>query len=189
MTSPSVEELQKEVNDLKKQVEVLLVAHEGNLKKAKHLSILIMSNDYDKLVVAMNMSAAAIASGYTVSLMFTFWGITALRKKIKATSKKSLVEKMFGFMLPSNAEGSVLSRMHFMGFGTWMMKKTMQKQNMPLLGDLLKLADDLEIKLVACSNTMAMLGLKKDELFENVTLMGAASFFGEVRKSSISWVI
>lgn len=189
MTTPTVEDLQAEITNLKKSMDVLLQQYEVDKKKEKHLSILVMSNDYDKLVVAMNMAAAAISSGYSVSLMFTFWGITALRKKTKVKTKKDFVEKMFGLLLPSNPEGSVLSQMHFMGIGTWMMKKTMQKQRMPLLGDLVNLAKELDIKLVACSNTLAMLGLKKEELIDGVALMGAASFFGEMRKSSMSWII
>src|SRR5688572_27918713 len=97
MTTENIETLKKEIAGLKQSVDILMAAHEVQIKKEKHLSILVMSNDYDKLIVAMNMSAAAIASGYTVSLMFTFWGITALRKKNNNSpfTKKNIVEKLF----------------------------------------------------------------------------------------------
>lgn len=52
----------------------------------------------DKVLAAFVIANGALAMGRPVTMFFTFWGLTALRKPEKQKVSKSLAEKMFGIM-------------------------------------------------------------------------------------------
>ena len=58
-----------------------------------------------------------------MTIFFTFWGLTVLRRPEKVHVKKSFMEKMFGVMLPRGSAKLKLSRLNMGGMGTAMMKE------------------------------------------------------------------
>ncbi len=72
--------------------------------------------------------------------------------------KKTFIEKVFGKMMPRGADKMGLSKMNFAGMGPKMMKGIMKKHNAMPLPDLIDLAKEQGIKLVACQMTVDLLG-------------------------------
>lgn len=150
----------------------------------KQMSNVIFSNDFDKAMAALIIANGAVAAGYKVTLFFTFWGLSLLRKESDKPVKKDMMEKMFGMMLPKGIDGLKLSKMNMGGMGTAMMHKVMASKNVASLKELLQQAIDNGVKMVACSMSMDVMGIKESELIDGVELGGVAMYIDELSKSN-----
>ncbi|HAE37268.1 MAG TPA: pyridine nucleotide-disulfide oxidoreductase [Candidatus Riflebacteria bacterium] len=150
----------------------------------KQMSNVIFSNDFDKAMAALIIANGAVAAGYKVTLFFTFWGLSLLRKESDKPLKKDMMEKMFGMMLPKSIDGLKLSKMNMGGMGTAMMHRVMASKNVATLKELLQQAIENGIKMVACSMSMDVMGIKESELIDGVELGGVAMYIDELSKSN-----
>ncbi|MCF7792290.1 MAG: FAD-dependent oxidoreductase [Victivallales bacterium] len=150
----------------------------------KQTSIVLFSNDLDKAIAAMIIASGFASLGHKVSIFFTFWGINVLRKDNPPALKKNLISKMFGFMMPKGPKKLALSKMHMMGLGTGMMKHVMKMKNINSLPELMQNAQELGVKFLACEMAMNMMGIKEEELIDNVERAGVANFAELSEKSS-----
>lgn len=124
-------------------------------------TIIVFSNDMDKVMAAFVIATGAAAMGDEVTMFFTFWGLNVLRDAKKKAQGKSFLEKMFGAMMPKGVEKLPLSKMNFLGIGPKLMKYMMKKKNVMMLPEMIKQAQELGIKMVACSMSMDVMGIKK----------------------------
>ena len=147
------------------------------------VSIVLFSNDFDKVMAAMIIACGMAASGARVGIFFTFWGLSALRRNLPPATKKNFVSHMFGAMLPKGADKLKLSKMNMGGMGIGMMKQVMASQNVTTLPDLIKQARELGVKFVACEMAMNVMGLTREELIDIDEVAGVASFV-EMAKNS-----
>ncbi|MFC1539233.1 DsrE/DsrF/DrsH-like family protein, partial [Candidatus Latescibacterota bacterium] len=131
----------------------------------------------------------AASSGMEVTMFFTFWGLSLLRKKNYKRKGKTLVERMFGLMLPEGPDGTRLSKMNFLGAGTKMMKTIMRKKEIFQLNDLMDMAKKLDVNIVACTTSMEMMGIKREELIDDIDIGGVATYLGNAKDSSVSLFI
>jgi len=150
----------------------------------KQMSNVIFSNDFDKAMAALIIANGAVAAGYKVTLFFTFWGLSLLRREPDKPVKKDMMEKMFGMMLPKGVDGLKLSKMNMGGMGTVMMHHVMASKNVATLKELLQQAIENGVKIVACSMSMDVMGIKESELIEGVELGGVAMYIDELSKSN-----
>lgn len=150
----------------------------------KQMTNVIFSNDLDKAMAALIIANGASAAGYKTTLFFTFWGLSLLRKEPEKPVRKDLMEKMFGMMLPKGIDELKLSKMHMGGMGTAMMHKVMDSKHVTPLRELLKQAIANEIKLVACSMSMDVMGIKEEELIDGVEIGGVAMYIDELSRSN-----
>lgn len=150
----------------------------------KQMTNVVFSNDLDKAMAALIIANGAAAAGYKTTLFFTFWGLSLLRKEPEKPVKKDLMEKMFGMMLPVGVDGLKLSKMNMGGMGTVMMHKVMDSKHVTPLRELLKQAIANKIKLVACSMSMDVMGIKEEELIEGVEIGGVAMYIDELSRSN-----
>ena len=91
----------------------------------KGTSLILFSDDLDKALATMVIANGAISTGKQVTVFFTFWGLSFLKKHKKPSGvKKDFMGRMFGMMLPSHSGKLALSKMNMGGMGSWMMKKT-----------------------------------------------------------------
>jgi NADPH-dependent 2,4-dienoyl-CoA reductase/sulfur reductase-like enzyme/peroxiredoxin family protein/rhodanese-related sulfurtransferase/TusA-related sulfurtransferase len=146
-------------------------------------AIILFSNDLDKALAALIIACGMAAAGQKVSIFFTFWGLSVLRKNPGPSVKKSLLSTMFGWMLPKGATKLALSKMHMMGMGTEMMKFVMSQQKVPTLPELMVQAKQMGVKFIACEMAMNVMGLQREELSEVDDVAGIASF-AELAKQS-----
>jgi len=133
------------------------------------------------------LANGALAMGDEVTLFFTFWGLSAIRKeRAVATTGKGLLDRMFGWMLPRGLNRLTLSKMHMAGMGTAMMKHVMAQKHVDSPQQLLAKARKQGLKLVACSMSMDVMGLRQEELLDGVEIGGAATFLAEADQSNVT---
>lgn len=146
-------------------------------------TIIVFSGDFDKVMAAFIIANGAAAMGKNVTMFFTFWGLTALLKPEK-TVKKSGMEKMFGAMLPRGVDELGLSRMNMGGMGGKMMKKIMAEKNVNSLDHLIHEAVRQGVTMMACTMSMDVMGIKKEELIDGVELAGVGTYLGTAEDAS-----
>ncbi|MCT4564863.1 MAG: DsrE/DsrF/DrsH-like family protein [Maledivibacter sp.] len=152
-------------------------------------TMIVFSGDLDKVMASFIIANGAAAMGNEVTMFFTFWGLNALRKAKKIKTKKDFMEKMFGWMMPRGAEKLGLSKMNFGGMGAKMMKDIMKKKNVNSLPELIEMAQMMGVKMVACTMSMDVMGLKEEELIEGIEFAGVASYLGEADDANVNLFI
>jgi peroxiredoxin family protein len=159
------------------------------MEQTKSTNIILFSGDYDKAMAAFIIANGAAAYDHDVTIFATFWGLNAFRKDEKMTLPKGKMEKMFGRMMPRGAEKMGLSNMNFGGMGPKMIKKVMKKHQAMPLADLMEMAQEQDIKLVACTMTMDLLGLQKEELIDGIEYGGVAAYLAEAEDGNVNLFI
>jgi NADPH-dependent 2,4-dienoyl-CoA reductase/sulfur reductase-like enzyme/peroxiredoxin family protein/rhodanese-related sulfurtransferase len=152
-------------------------------------TFVIFSNDLDKVMAGFVIANGALAMGSEVSMFFTFWGINALRKPGPQTDGKGVLDKMFGWMMPKGPGALTLSKMHMMGMGTAMMKVVMKNKKVETLPSLIASARFAGAKLVVCTMSMDVMGIKPEELIDGVEYGGVGAFLGEADQSNMTLFI
>ncbi|WP_341282683.1 DsrE/DsrF/DrsH-like family protein [Paenibacillus sp. FSL H8-0537] len=152
-------------------------------------TIVLFSGELDKAIAAFIIANGAAAYDHEVTIFFTFWGLNTLRKDQPIAVKKSILEKMFGKMMPRGADKLGLSKMNFGGIGPQMIKHVMKKHNVLTLPQLIELAQEQGVKLVACTMTMDLLGLQKEELMDEIDYAGVAAYLGDAADAKVNLFI
>ncbi len=152
-------------------------------------SMIVFSGDLDKVLASFIIANGAASMGRKVTMFFTFWGLNALRKTDKVKVKKPLLDSMFGAMMPRGTGKLKLSKMHMGGMGTAMMKKVMKDKNVDSLEDLIKQAMENGVNIVACTMSMDVMGLTKDELIDGIDYAGVASYLAHAEESNVNLFI
>ncbi len=142
----------------------------------KNATIVVFSGELDKALAAMIIAQGAVASGKNVTIFFTFWGLNALRSRNKVKTKKNVVEKMFGWMMPRGASKLPLSSMNMFGMGPMMIKHIMKTKNVDELDIMIEKAKSLGVKFIACTMSMDLMGIKKEELIDGLEYAGVGSY-------------
>ncbi|MCR6097153.1 DsrE/DsrF/DrsH-like family protein [Salipaludibacillus agaradhaerens] len=155
----------------------------------KKTTIVLFSGDYDKAMAAYIIANGAAAYDHDVTIFHTFWGLNALRTENQVPIKKNFMEKMFGKMMPRGAGKLGLSKMNFAGMGPKMIKHVMKKHNAMPLPDLIEMAQEQSVKLVACTMTMDLLGLQKEELLDDIEYAGVAAYLGDASDGNVNLFI
>jgi peroxiredoxin family protein len=153
------------------------------------LSMIVFSGDLDKVLAAFIIANGAAAMDTPVTMFFTFWGLNALRRAEPVSVKKSLVESMFGWMMPRGPNKLTLSNMNMAGMGTLMMKQVMKQKNVYSLPKLMETAREGGVRLIACTMSMDVMGITKEELIEGVEFGGVASYLSAADRSRTSLFI
>ena len=156
---------------------------------SKNKTLVVFSSDFDRQVAAFIIANGAAAMGSEVTMFFTFWGINALRRSKPVAAQKNLVEKMFGWMMPRGANKLKLSQMNMGGMGLAMIKGIMKKKNVPSLPELIASAQKAGVKLVACSMSMDLMGIKREELIDGVEEGGVAMYLDRAEAGNVNLFI
>lgn len=152
-------------------------------------TIIVFSGDMDKVMASLIIANGAAAMGSEVTMFFTFWGLNALRKAKKVQVKKDFMERMFGWMMPRGAEKLGLSKMNFGGMGAQMMKSIMKKKNVSTLPELIESAQMMGVKMIACTMSMDVMGIREEELIDGVEFAGVATYLGESDEANVNLFI
>ncbi|MBR6040924.1 MAG: FAD-dependent oxidoreductase [Clostridia bacterium] len=155
----------------------------------KGKTIIVFDGDMDKVLASFVIANGALAMGRPVTMFFTFWGLTALRKTEKVPVKKNFIEKMFGVMLPKGAGKLKLSKMNMGGMGTAMMKGIMKDKNIDSLETMMKKAMENGVKIIACSMSMDVMGIRPEELIDGVEIGGVGTYLGDAEESDVNLFI
>ncbi len=159
------------------------------LQKNNNKSMIVFSNDLDKAIASFIIANGAAAMGRKVTMFFTFWGLNILRKPEAHSVKKDFISRMFGVMMPKGSKKLSLSKMNMAGMGPRMIRYLMNKKDIYSLEDLIQQAKNNGIEFVACNMSMDIMGIKKEELIDGITIGGVASFLGSAEESDMSLFI
>ena len=147
-----------------------------------NMTMVVFSGDLDKAIAAFIIANGALTMGKKVTMFFTFWGLSILKKKNLA--KKSFIEKMFAMMLPKNSQDLPVSKMNFFGIGAKMIRSVMKKKNIMSLEELMKKAKDSGVNITACTMSMDVMGISEEELIDGINYGGVGQYLGEAEKSN-----
>jgi len=152
-------------------------------------NFIVFSGDLDKAIASFIMANAAAALGREVSMFFTFWGLNILRRPEKVKIKKDFKAGMFGAMMPRGSKKLKLSKMNMGGMGAKMIRSIMKEKNVDSLEDLIDMAKQSGVELIACSMSMDVMGIKIEELIDGVKIGGAAAMLAHAEESDMSLFI
>ena len=158
-------------------------------KEKDGATMVVFSGDLDKAIASFIIATGAASMGKPVTMFFTFWGLNILKRKDKPSVSKDTMEKMFDIMLPSNTDKLPLSQMNMGGMGPKMIKQIMKKHNVDDIDTLIKNAMDMGVKVVACSMSMELMGIKAEEFIDGVEIGGVASYLGATEESNLNLFI
>ena len=150
-------------------------------------TIIVMSGDMDKVMGAFIIATGAAAFDMEVTMFFTFWGLKAIQKS--NLTGKGFFGKMLGVMNRGGIDRIGPSRFNFGGIGRWMFKKMMKDKNVTPLPVLLKQAQELGVKLIACEMSMNVMEIAKEDMIDGVEVAGVATYIAEASESKISLFI
>ncbi|HNQ68172.1 MAG TPA: FAD-dependent oxidoreductase [Bacteroidales bacterium] len=152
-------------------------------------TIILFSEDLDKALATFVLANGAAATGAKVTIFATFWGLSVLKRKNKPSVNKTFMEKMFGLMLPKNSSALKLSKLHMMGIGRSLIKKTMKSKNIASLEEMIKSATESGVKIIACQMSMDLMGIKKEELIDGVEIGGVATYMEKAEQAGVNLFI
>jgi len=158
--------------------------------KPEKVTIVLLSGDMDKAMAAFIIATGAAAMGMQVTMFFTFWGLNVIRKPGASSTAKDFLRKAFGFLNKGGAENLPISKFNFGGMGATMMKKVMKDNRMPGVPELIQTAQDLDVKMIACTTTLGLLGISKETLIDGVDqLAGVSTYLAEAQEGSVNLFI
>lgn len=149
-------------------------------------TLIVFSGDLDKVLASFIIANGAAAMGRPVTIFFTFWGLNVLRKSDAKVKNKPFIDKMFGMMMPKGIKKLKLSKLHMGGMGTAMMKKVMKDKNVNSLEELMKTAMANGVRLIACTMSMDVMGITKEELIDGIEFAGVASYLSDAEESNVN---
>ena len=156
---------------------------------ADNKTLIVFSDDLDKALASFVIANGAASTGKKVTMFFTFWGLNVIKKQHKPTVTKDIFGKMFGWMLPTHSGKLKLSKMNIGGAGSWMMRLIMKRKRIDSLESLIQQAIDNGVEMIACTMSMDVMGVQKEELMDNVTLGGVASYLERAEEANVNLFI
>ncbi len=114
-----------------------------------------------------------------------FWGLSALKRR-PSLQGKGLKEKLFALMTPRRLNRMPVSRMNFGGVGRVMLQSMMRDKQVASIDELFDMARQMGVKLIACTMSMDVMGITREELIDGVEVGGVATFLGDAARSRVS---
>ena len=157
--------------------------------EGKGKTFIMFSDDLDKALATFVLANGAAATGQKVTIFFTFWGLNVIKKPHKPETEKDIFGKMFGMMLPSSSKKLKLSKMSMGGIGGKMMRSIMNKKGIDSLESLRQQALENGVEFIACQMSMDVMGVKQEELLDEVTIGGVATYMERADNANVNLFI
>lgn len=152
-------------------------------------TFIVFSDDLDKALASFVLANGAASTGKKVTMFFTFWGLNVIKKRQKPAVQKDLFGKMFSWMLPAHSGKLSLSKMNMAGAGSKMMRLIMKRKNIESLESLMAMAIENGVEMIACTMSMDVMGVNREELIDHATLGGVASYMERAEESNVNLFI
>lgn len=157
----------------------------------RRTTIIAFSGEYDKLVAAFTIANGAAAAGDEVTVFFTFWGLSALRRDARtgpggAGPRGGRLQRAMARALPRGTSKLPTSRFNLAGAGPRAMRAIMRTRGIADLDELIALAREQGVRLVACTTSMDILGLTAQDLIEPLEYAGVAGYLEHARDAGVN---
>jgi peroxiredoxin family protein len=181
-----VQALMERIGTLEQRVAELESAPAQDIED--RLSMVVFSGDMDKVIASFIVATGAAAVGMEVSMFFTFWGLSAVKKQ-KRYVGKTMIEKGFTAMLPGGVKELGLSKMNYFGIGASIMRKLMRDHEVTSLAEMVEMAQEMDVRMIVCEMSRELLGVQEQELIDGLEFGGVAAFMGDASRSKVSLFI
>lgn len=158
-------------------------------ERQKNKTLIVFSDDLDKALASFVIANGAASTGKRVTMFFTFWGLNVIKKQHKPTVAKDMFGKIFGWMLPGYSGQLKLSKMNMGGAGSRMMRFLMRKKHIDSLERLMNEAVENGVEMIACTMSMDVMGIQREELMDQVTLGGVATYLERADEANVNLFI
>jgi len=175
--------LEEKLRELEKRL-----AHVEGQVAEDRVALVVFSGDLDRVLAAFIIATGAAAMGQQVSMFFTFWGLSVLKKDTQL-SGKTLFQKMMALMSPGSSRNLPVSRMNYFGAGSKMLRAMMKAKNVNSLEELMSLAKELGVRMVACEMSRDLMGIRESELIGGLECGGVATFLADSLQARTSLFI
>ena len=182
-----VQEVERRVGDLRKELKEELDALRERTV-GNRVTVVVFSGDLDRVTAALVIATGAASMGLAVSLFFTFWGLSVVKKE-RRLAGKNVLEKAFSVMTPAGIGGLGVSKMNFAGAGALMLRKMMKDKDVASVEELFAMAREMGVRMVACTMTMDVMGVREEELIDDIELGGVATYLGDASDSKVTLFI
>ncbi len=165
----------------------------------KRMALIASKGTLDWAYPPFILASTAAAMDMEVGIFFTFYGLTLLKKDIKAkvapATNPSMPMKMpFGpkgfqnieWPMPNIVMGNVPG---FETMATSLMKKTFKNKGVATIEELRDICIESDVKMIGCQMTMDVFGFSKDDFIEGIDVAGAATFLEFAAESDIQLFI
>lgn len=151
------------------------------------VSIILLSSDFDKAMAAFMMANGAVAMGMEVSMFFTFWGCSVIKKGKKLKGKKPS-HKLINLMLPGSSKDLAPSKMAFGGIGRKFFNYMMDGE-MASLEEQIELAKEAGVTFQICAPSLGLMGFDNDEWIVPVDVCGVAAMYDTALNARTAYFI
>jgi len=152
------------------------------------VTIIVFSGDLDRVLAAFIIATGAAAMGQQVSMFFTFWGLSVLKKDTQLGGK-TLFQKMMALMSPGSSQSLPVSQMNYFGVGAKMLRSMMKAKNVSSLEEMIALAKEMGVRTIACEMSRDVMGINESEMVSGIECGGVATFLADSLKSRTSLFI
>jgi peroxiredoxin family protein len=155
---------------------------------AKRMAIISLHGSLDLAYPPMILATAAAAMDMEAAIFFTFYGLEIIKKgnadklQVSPIANPAMPQPISGISVP-NILG-VLPGMTAVATG--MMNGWMKKANVAKLSELLEMAIESGVRIIACQMSMDVMGIKKEDLIDGVEVAGAAAFIEFASQDAIT---
>jgi peroxiredoxin family protein len=175
--------LEEKLREMEKRL-----AHVEEQAPEDRVALVVFSGDLDKVLGAFVIATGAAAMGQQVSMFFTFWGLSVLKKDTDLAGK-TLFQKMMALMSPGSSRSLPVSKMNYFGVGAKMLRSMMKEKKVTSLEDMIAVAREMGVRMIACEMSRDVMGIKESELATGVECGGVAAFLADSLKSRTSLFI
>lgn len=161
----------------------------GSEARGENKTLIVFSDDLDKALASFVIANGAAATGKKVTMFFTFWGLNVIKKRQKPAVSKDLFGRMFGWMLPAHSGRLKLSKLNMAGAGSRMMRMIMKRKRIESLESLMASAAEAGVEMIACTMSMDVMGITREELLEGVSLGGVATYLERAEEANVNLFI
>jgi peroxiredoxin family protein len=152
---------------------------------AKRACIIASKGTLDWAYPPLILSTAAAAAGMDAAVFFTFYGLNIIHRDFESKLKVSPVANP-AMPMPVPMPDLVTALPGMTGMATMMMKSMFSRKKVATIRELLDVARESDVRLIACQMTMEVFGYDKSEFLDGVEFGGAAAFLSEARKSHVT---
>jgi peroxiredoxin family protein len=157
----------------------------------KSMSLIVSKGSLDWAYPPFILATTAAAMGLNVSMFFTFYGLTLLKKKLdlKVTTlgNPAMAMPMFGMHIGMPNLVSAIPGVD--AAASAMMKNLIKKKGVASIEELRTLALDSDVKMIACQMTMDLFEYTTDDIIAGPAIGGAATYIETATKSDINLFI
>jgi peroxiredoxin family protein len=152
-------------------------------------TLVVFSCDLDRALAAFVIATGAAAAGLQTSMFFTFWGLAILKRKVAPARARNLTERLLALVTPGSSESLGLSRCSFGGLGARMLRKVMKDKTIVSLEELMQVARELDVRMIACTMSMDAMGVGREELMDGLDYGGVATYLADAARSRVTLFI